>query len=78
MGTFDIHAPINCLGSTSIGKNISMIVDRTNPWGLPSQKEPIAPLSTIEVTYKAIFDAVADYIMTPLVSKDSDEAYFPS
>ena len=40
MGTFDILAPINYLGSTSVGKNISSVVDRTDPWVLPSHEEP--------------------------------------
>ena len=38
MGTFDMSAPINHLGSTSVGKNISTIVDRTDPWVLPLQE----------------------------------------
>ena len=28
MGTFDIPAPINYIGSTSVGKSIAMVVDR--------------------------------------------------
>ena len=36
MGTFDMPAPINFSGSTSIGKNICTVVDRTDPWVLPS------------------------------------------
>ena len=36
MGTFDMHAPINYLGSTSVWKNMCTIVDRMDPWVLPS------------------------------------------
>ena len=36
------------------------------------------PLSTEEVAYQAIFDVVVDSIMTPPVSEESDEAYFPA
>ena len=31
MGTFDIPALINYIGSTSVGKSIATVVDRTNP-----------------------------------------------
>ena len=40
MGTFDMVAPINYLGTMSVGKNICTVVDRTDPWVLPSQDEP--------------------------------------
>ena len=46
MCTFDIPTPINYLGSMSVGKNIYMVVDRTNPWVLASREEPQVPLST--------------------------------
>ena len=36
MGTIDFPAPINYLGSTSVGKSIATVVDRTDPWVLPS------------------------------------------
>ena len=36
MGTFYIPSPTNYLGSTSVGKSISIVVDRTDPWILPS------------------------------------------
>ena len=36
MGTFDMHAPINYLGSMSVGKNISTVVDKIEPCVLPS------------------------------------------
>ena len=49
MCTFDILAPINYLGSTSVGKNISTFVDRNDPWFLPSREEPQLPLSTTKV-----------------------------
>ena len=51
MGTFDIPALINYLGSTSVGKSIAMVVDRTDPWVLPSHHEPKVPLSEIEVIW---------------------------
>ena len=31
MGTFDLPAPINYIGSTSVGKSIATLVDRTDP-----------------------------------------------
>ena len=37
MGTFDIPAPINYLGSTSVGKSIATVVNRTDPWVLPTR-----------------------------------------
>ena len=36
MGTFDIPSLINYLGSTSVGNSIATVVDRTDPWVLPS------------------------------------------
>ena len=45
MGTFDIPAPINYLGSTSVGKCIATVVDRTDPWVLPSHHEPEVPVA---------------------------------
>ena len=44
MGMLDILAPINYLGSTSVGKSISMVVDKTDPWVLPSREDPQVPL----------------------------------
>ena len=44
MGTFDLLAPINYIGSTSVVKSIAMVVDRNNPWVLPSHHEPEVPL----------------------------------
>ena len=44
MGTFDLPAPINYIGSTSVGKSIATIVDRTDPWVLPSHHEPESTL----------------------------------
>ena len=49
MGTFDLPAPINYIGSTSVGKSIATVVDRTDPWVLPSHNEPEVPLSVAEV-----------------------------
>ena len=54
MGTFDFLAPINYLGSTSVGNSIATVVDRTDPWILPSHHEPEVPLSAANVAYQAI------------------------
>ena len=35
-------------------------------------------LSTVEATYQAIFDDTSDSILTPPLSEESDEAYFPT
>ena len=79
MGTFDIPTPINYLGSTSVGKSIATVVDRTDPWVLPSHQEPQVPLSAVEVAYQAIVNAIVDPIRTPsIVSQESDEAYLPT
>ena len=43
MGIFYFPAPINFLGSTSVGKIVCTIVDRTDPWVIPSQVEPMCP-----------------------------------
>ena len=31
MGMFDLPAPVNYIGSTSVGNSIATVVDRTNP-----------------------------------------------
>ena len=62
MGTFDLPAPINYIGSTSVGKSIATIVDRTDPWVLPSPHELEVPLSTVEVAYQAITQNTVDPI----------------
>ena len=78
MGTFDILAPINYLGSTRVGKFIAMVVDRTDPWVLPSHHEPEVPLSVVEVAYQAITQTSVDPISIPLtVSEELEEAYLP-
>ena len=78
MGTLDISVPINYLGSTSVGKNISTVVDRTDPSVLPSQEEHQVTISTTEVAYQAIFNVVVDSITNPSVSEDSNESYLPA
>ena len=79
MGTFDIPAPINYIGSTSVGKSITMVVDRTDPWVLPSHHEPKVPLSAMEVSYQAIVHTAIDPILVPLtVSEELEEAYLPT
>ena len=79
MGTFDFPAPINYIGSTSVGKSIATIVDRTDPWVLPSHHEPKVPLSTVEVAYQAITQTIVDPFLVPLtVSKELEEAYLPA
>ena len=67
MGTFDMPAPINYLGTTNVRKNVSTVVGRTDLWVLPSQDEPQVPLSTTKVSYQAIFDATIDSISNPLI-----------
>ena len=47
MGTFDLPAPVNYIGSTSVGRSIATVVDRTDPWVLPSPHEPDVPLSVM-------------------------------
>ena len=64
MGNFDIPTPINYLGSTCIGKSVKMVVDRIDPWVLPSHTEPEVPLSVVDVTYQAIIDTTTDPILT--------------
>ena len=79
MGTFDIRASINYLGSMSVGKSIAMVVDRTNPWVLPTHHEPHVPLSVVEVAYQAIINTTVDPISTPsIVSEEPEEAYLPA
>ena len=76
MGTFNFPAPINCLGSTSIGKSIATVVDITDPWVLPSHHEPKVPLSVAKVAYQAIIHTAIDPIPIPLtISEESEEAY---
>ena len=79
MGTFDLPAPINYIGSTSVGRSIATVVDRIDPWVLPSPHEPEVPLSKMEVAYQAIIQTTIDPIPDPLtVSKDLEEVYFPA
>ena len=79
MGTFDIPSSINYLGSTSVGNSIAMVVNRTDPWVLPSRNEPQVTLSIVELAYKSIVDTIVDSITPPsTVSKESEDAYFPS
>ena len=76
MGTFDIPTLINYLGSTSVWKSITMVVDRTDPWVFPFCHEPRVPLSAVEAAYQALFNAIVDSIATPsTVSEESNEAY---
>ena len=49
MGTFDFPTPVNYIGSTTMGKSTASVVDRTDPWVLPTPHEPEAPLSVVEV-----------------------------
>ena len=79
MGTFDLLAPINYIGSTSVGKSIATVVDRTDPWVLPTHHEPEVPLSTVEVAYQAITQTTIDPIPIPLlVSEEVEEVYLPA
>ena len=43
MGTFDLPAPVNYIGSTSVGMSIAMVVDRTDPWVLPPPTNQMCP-----------------------------------
>ena len=79
MGTFDIPAPINYIGSTSVGKSIASVVDMTDPWVLPTPQEPEVPLSAVEVAYQAITQSTVDSLPDPLtVSDDLEEVYLPT
>ena len=79
MGTFDIPTPINYISSTSVGNSIATVVDRTDPWVLPSHHEPEVPLSIAEVGYQAIIHTVVDPILVPLtVSEEPEESYLPA
>ena len=72
MGTFDLLAPINYIGSTSVGNSIATIVDRIDPWVLPSPYE-------LEVAYQAITQTTIDPVPDPLtVSEELEESYFPT
>ena len=79
MGTFDLPAPINYIGSTSVGKSIATVVDRTDPWVLPTHHEPEVPLLVVEVAYQAITQTIVDPIRVPLsVSEELEEVYLPA
>ena len=79
MGTFDLPAPMNYIGSTTVGKSITTVVDSNDPWVLPTPHEPEVPLSVVEVAYQAITEATVDPIPDPLtVSNDLEEVYFPA
>ena len=73
--TFNFPTLINYIGSTSVGKSIAMVVDRTDPWVLPSQHEPKVPLLTVKVAYQSITQTTVDPFPIPLtVSEELDEA----
>ena len=65
MCTFDILSPINYLGSTSVWRSIMTIVDRMDPWVLPSHYEPGVPLLVMKVAYQAVVNTTVDSIVTP-------------
>ena len=76
MGTFDFPAPISYIGSTSVGKSIAMVVDRTDPWVLPSHHEPEVPIWAAEVAYQDIIHTIVDPILMPFtVLEEPEEAY---
>ena len=55
-----------------------MVVDRTDPWVLPTHHELEVPLSAMEVAYQAITQATTDPIPDPLtISEDLEEVYLP-
>ena len=77
MGTFDLLGPINYIGSTSVGKSITTVVDRTDPWVLPTHHEPEVPLSAVEVAYQAITQTTIDPVPDPLtISEDLERSLF--
>ena len=79
MGTFDLPTPVNYIGSTSVGRSIATVVDRTDPWVLLSPHELDVPLSAVEVAYQAITQATIDPIPDHLiVSEDLEEVYLPA
>ena len=79
MGTFDFPAPINYLGSTSVGNSIATVINRTNPWALPSHHEPEVPLSAVEVAYKVVIYTTIDPVLVPLtVSEELEESHLPA
>ena len=79
MGTFDIPAPVLYIGSTNVGKSIDSVVDRNDPWVLPTPQQPEVPLSAVEVVYQAITQTTVDPIPDPLiVSDDLEEVYIPA
>ena len=79
MGTFDILALINYLGSTSVRNSTAIVVNRTDPWVLPSHHELEVPLSVVEVAYQAIIHTIVDSILVPLtVSEELEEPYLPA
>ena len=79
MGTFDIPALINYLGSTSVGNSIATVINGTDPWVLPIRHEPCVHLFAVEVAYQAIVNTTAYLILTPsIVSKEPGEAYLPA
>ena len=76
MDTFDIPTPINYLGSTSVGKSIATVGNRTDPWVLPSCHEPEVPLAVVEVAYQSIVNITVDPILVPpIVSEEPKESY---
>ena len=76
MGTFNIPALIDYLGYTSVGKSTATIVDRMDPWVLPSYYEHEVPLLIVEVAYQAIINTTIDLVFVPpIVSKEIEEAY---
>ena len=77
--TFDILALINYLGSTSVGKPTVTVVDRTDPWVLPSHHELEVPLLAAKVAYQAIVHTTVDPILVPLtMSEELEECYLPT
>ena len=69
MGTFDLPSSMNYIGSTTVGKSIDSVVDRTDPWVLPTPQEPEVPLSAVEVAYQAITQTTVDPIPDLLQSR---------
>ena len=75
MGNFDFPAPIKFLGMVSAGKTVCIVVDRTNPWVLPSQVVPKVPLPVVEISYQDLVDATIDSVLTSSISEEIGEDY---
>ena len=76
IGTFELFAPFNYIGSISIGnskvvsRDFFAISNQTDPWILPTNVELVAPLSMTKIAYQDLQETVMDSISTRLVSEE--------